>query len=173
MITILNSKKIRLIAVILLAAILGGCSYSFTGASVPPHLKTIAIPFFKDRSNSGEPDLSETFTQQLIDKFMNDNTLTVEDKARADAVVECTIMPFQDVLSVISGGDQVSTRKITLTVKVVYRDLVKKKVIFEKNFSNNTDYDSQTNAVENRSAAIQTVIDLITEDILLGVVANW
>ena len=33
-----------------LASGLAGCAYSFTGASVPAHLKTIAIPLVDDQS---------------------------------------------------------------------------------------------------------------------------
>ena len=54
------------------------CAYSFTGASVPEHLKTIAIPIADDRSGSGEPGLREDLTQTLIEKFIND----LVDKSR-------------------------------------------------------------------------------------------
>lgn len=167
----LNIKKyIVLLATLVL---LGGCSYSFTGASVPPHLKSIAIPYFVDRSNSGEPDLSDNFTTGLTQMFLDDNTLAVADKAQADAIVECTIMPFRDTPSSISEGESVSSRRITLTVKVLYKDLVKKKKIFEKNFSNYAEYSTDSDPSGNRSLAILEAIDLINEDILLGVVANW
>ena len=40
------------IVLFLVLAILQGC-YSFTGSSLPAHLKTIAIPVFDDRSGAG------------------------------------------------------------------------------------------------------------------------
>ena len=44
---------------------LSGCAYSFSGSSVPKHLKTIAIPLFEDQSGFGEPGLKENFTTSV------------------------------------------------------------------------------------------------------------
>jgi hypothetical protein len=154
----------------------GGCSYSFTGASVPPHLKSISIPLCIDRSGSGQPGMSDNFTDKLIEKFTNDNTLQVTDKSNADAVVECSIVSLNDMPAVIgvkSGGENVSERRVTLNVKVIYRDFVQKKVVFNKNFTNYADYSNTGDVYSLKNAAIDEAIDKITEDILLGVVSNW
>lgn len=150
-----------------------GCNYSFTGASVPAYLKTISIPIFSDRSGSGEFDLSDKLTKQVIQKFIEDNTLAVSDKLNSDALLEGTVVSFNDAPSVVAGGENVTTRRITLTVKVVYKDLVKKKTIFERNFSNYGDYAVGGDITTVRNNAITTAIDKISEDILLGVVSNW
>ena len=47
-----------------------------------------------------------------------------------------------------------------------------KETIFNKDFSNYATYDGN-NISEGRPEAITNAIDLITEDILLGVVSNW
>lgn len=165
-------KKYLLILLISVIAITA-CSYSFTGASVPSHLETIAIPLFKDRSGSAEPNLDNVFTNELIDKFLNDNTLSVLDKANADALLECTITGLRDTPEAVSGDtEKASLRRITISVKVNYRDMVMKETIFNKDFSNYATYDGN-NFTEGRPIAIATAIDLITEDILLGVVSNW
>jgi len=152
---------------------LSGCSYSFTGASVPEHLKTIAIPVGIDRSASGEPSLGDNFTNELIQKFIDDNTLQVTEKVKADALLECTITTLSDSPAVVSGGENVTSRRINITVKAVYKDLVKRKTIFEKNFSNYGDYTNEGDIITVRNEAIATAIDKITEDILIGVVSNW
>ena len=149
------------------------CSYSFTGASVPSHLETVAIPLFKDRSGSAEPNLDNVFTNELIDKFINDNTLSVINKANADALLECTITSLRDTPEAVAGDtEKASLRRITITVKVKYRDLVMKETIFDKDFSNYATYNADK-FTEERPVAIESAIDLITEDILLGVVSNW
>ncbi len=154
--------------------LLSSCSYSFTGSSVPPHLNTISIPLTLDRSGSGEPDLSENLTNELITKFLTDNSLQIADKVNADAILECTITSLPDLPEVISGGEEVTLRKITLNVKVTYRDLVERKTIFDRNFSNFGNYDVGASDIqEARLDAINQAIDLITEDILLAVVSNW
>lgn len=171
---ILNKIDKNFILSLLLAVYLGGCAYSFTGASVPPHLRTIAIPIFFDRSGSGEPDLNNKFTNLLIQKFIDDNTLQVTDKSNSDSVLEGTVTSLTDSPVVISGNETITAQRITITVHAVYKDLIKRRTIFDRNFSNYTDYKLDGgNVVAARNKAIEETIDKITEDILLGVVSNW
>jgi len=86
---------------------LSGC-YSFTGASVPPHLKTIAIPLFDDQSGSGKPGLRELLTNKLLEKFRQDNSLSITDKASADAILEGTITSVLDQPQVLVVGETVT-----------------------------------------------------------------
>ncbi len=150
----------------------GCCVYSFTGASVPKHIKTIAIPASQDRSGSGEPGLSEMLTNQLTQKFIDDNTLQVTSKANANSIIECTITSMSDAPAVVTAGEKVSQRRITITVQAVYRDLVQHKTIFDKSFSNYGDY-SADGGISARREAIGTAVDRITEDILLDTVSGW
>ncbi len=164
----------RIIIVVAIIISVNACSYSFTGASVPSHLKTIAIPLVKDRSGSGEPDMANEFTNELIQKFLDDNNLDVTDKRTADALLECSVSSLQDKLETVSGSGETATqRRLTINVKVLYKDLVKKNTILDKNFSNYVTYSTSGDTFQARKDAIQEVIELITEDILLGVVSNW
>ncbi len=167
--------RLFLASIALLSGIvnLQSCSYSFTGSSVPAHLKTISIPIFSDKSGSGEFDLNRKLTDQLIKKFNDDNTLFVSDRLNADSFLDGTIIALSDAPNIVSGGEKVTSRRITITVHAVYKDLVKKKQIFDKNFSNYGDYVVEGDITSVRNEAIQTAIDRIAEDILLGVVSNW
>ena len=148
------------------------CSYSFTGASVPPHLKTISIPVADDRSGAGVPGLRELFTTMLTQKFIDDNTLRVSDRVNANASLDCTISSYSDAPAVVSGANNVTTRRITIGVQVIYKDLVKRKNIFEQTFSNYGDYSGNGGLTE-KNAAINVAVDKITEDVLLAAVSGW
>lgn len=156
-----------------IAALLNACSYSFTGASVPPHLSTIAIPVAGDRSGSGEFNLGEKFTASLTQKFIDDNTLSVADNLKSDSILECTIVSLSDAPAVVTGGENISARRLTITVRAVYRDLVKRTTIFERNFSDYGDYQTGGDILIARGNAVEDAIEKITEDILLAVVSNW
>jgi hypothetical protein len=148
------------------------CSYSFTGASVPQHLKTIAIPIAEDRSPAAIPGIRELLTDELIQKFIDDNSLQVAEGTTADAILECIITNVTDAPSIVSAGEQITSRRLTVTVKVVYKDLVKKTNIFDQNFTNYGDYVPGT-GINDREPAIGTALDKISEDILLAVVSGW
>lgn len=150
-----------------------GCgAYSFTGASVPEHLKTVAVPIADDRSGSGEPGIREMLTDKLTQKFIDDNTLQVADRVNANAVVECNIVSLSDAPAIVSAGETVSTRRITIRVHVTYRDLVKRIAVYDKDFTNYGDYPGG-GAINDRRNAIEEAIDKITEDILLDTVSGW
>jgi len=148
-----------------------GC-YSFTGSSVPPHLKTIAIPLFDDQSGSGEPGLREQLTNRLIDRFRQDNSLQVADRTHSDSMLEGTIVSLPDQPQVVEQGETVTKRRITLTVKIAYQDMKLRKKVYEKQFSEWGDYDI-TGGTAQRQSGISSAIDKISEDILLETVSGW
>lgn len=161
----------QLFTLVLLLCNFTGCFYSFTGASVPAHLKTIAIPFADDRSGSGEANLSQKFTDNLTQKFIQDNTLNIAERVNADALLEATILPFTDSPISVQDNVAITQRRVNVNARVVYRDMVQKKVVFDKTFTRYADYEASN--IAGRTQAIESAIDLITEDILLGVVSNW
>jgi hypothetical protein len=167
------SQFISICALLALMSLMGcSCPYSFTGASIPPHLKTLAIPFANDQSGSGEPELSQKFTSALTQKFVDDNSLIITDKTKSDAVLECSILGISDTPAAITTGEQVPARRINITVQVIYKDLKLKKSIFERQFSNYADY-APTTGQSGKSIAIEEAIRKLTEDILLETVSGW
>ena len=150
-----------------------GCgSYSFTGSSVQAHLKTISIPVAQDKSPAAIPGLRELLTDDLIQKFINDNSLQVSGMTSADATLSCVITSVTDLPAIVSAGDQISARKVTIIVRVLYKDIVMKKTVFEKDFTGFGEYvpGQETNKREN---AIAVAVNFISEDILLAVVSGW
>lgn len=150
-----------------------GCgAYSFTGASVPEHLKTIAIPIAEDKSPAAIPGLRESLTDILIQKFISDNSLQVTERSTANATLECVITSVVDAPAIVSAGEEITSRRVTMNVKVIYKDLVQRKTIFEKDFKNYGDYPpgQETNK---RQEAIDNALDKLAEDILLAVVSGW
>ena len=162
-----------LVAATVFITSVGGCAYSFTGASVPPHLKTVAIPLVDDQSGFGEAGLREYFTNQLTTLFINDNSLEVADRTRADAILEGTITGVQDAPAVIQPGEQVAKRRITMTARYAFQDMKLRKKVWEKTFSEWGDYDSGGSGASQRQSGEQEAIRKLTEDILLETVSGW
>jgi hypothetical protein len=149
-----------------------GCPYSFTGASVPSHLRTIAVPIAEDQSGYGDPTLRDQFSQQLLQRFVNDATLQPADRNTADSILEGVITSVKDAPVVVEGGDQVAKRRITVTAHMTFRDLKLRKKVWEKDFSQWGDYPSGGGLTQ-RNAGIAEAVRKITEDILNETVAGW
>jgi hypothetical protein len=158
-----------------LAVLVGGCSYSFTGASVAPHLKTVAIPLIDDQSGWGEPGLRESFTTEITTLFISDNSLQVTDRTTADAILEGVVTSVTDAPSVVQGGqdrEQVSKRRVTVTARFTFQDMKYRKRVWEKTFSNWGDYESG-GGLSQRREGLQVALKKISEDVLLETVSGW
>jgi hypothetical protein len=163
------SKAILLSLLVVNCQLSIGC-YSFTGASVPAHLKTVAIPLFEDVSGFGEPGLREKFTQKLIELFRNDNNLEIGERLTADSIVEGTISSVIDAPQVIGGNNIITTRKVTITIHATYTDMKLRKKIWERDFSAWGEY---TQGQQIRDIALTEAVNKAAEDILLETVSGW
>lgn len=155
-----------------LLLLLPGCRYSFSGGSVPPHLKTIAIPIVQDQSGYGDPALRDEFTQQLVLRFTSDGSLSLADRSSADSALETVITNVRESAVVINPGEQVSQRRMTVTARVTFTDLKLRKKVWEKDISQWGDYASGGGPTQ-RNEGIREAIKKITEDILNETVAGW
>jgi len=170
---IYSSRLFCTIIIIFVLGLISSCSYSFKGANPPEGIKTIFVPTFADNSGFGLPNLAVDLTQLLKNKFIKDNTLEYEDKTKADGMLICVVKSVVDEALVVSGGETVSKRKITITVNVEFQNLKKKKTLWKKDFSNWGEYDSSTGGFSKRDEGIKSAEDKITDDILLEVISNW
>ncbi len=160
-----------IIILLMLGGIFHGC-YSFTGASVPTHLKTVAIPLMDDQSGSGQAGLREKLTRALTDLFIRDNSLEVSEKNTADSIIEGVIVSAKDDIVAVGGGDTVNKRRINMSVKITYQDMKLRKKVYEKTFSNYGDFDP-AGGFSQREAAFDEAMRKIAEDILLETVSGW
>jgi len=73
--------------------ILSGCGYS-TSSRTAKDIKSIAVPFFENKTP--EPNLELRVTEEIINNLIADNTLRVVDEAEADALLDGTIVRFEN-----------------------------------------------------------------------------
>ena len=122
--------------------------------------------------------MGEDFTTELTDKFIDDNNLQIKEKVDADAIVEGTVTSLKESPSSVgiddTGDEAISEIKVTISVRVVYKDFVTRETVFDRTFSDYGLYsNTSSNITEAREEAIAEAIDKITEDILTAVVADW
>lgn len=162
-----------LFALVLCSAALNCGVYGFRGNNPTPGINSIAVPTFRDESGFSAPTLADQFTQQLKDRIINDNSYRVADKSIADAVLNCTITGVRDEALVVSAGDDVSKRKITINVNVIFDNLKKQKNIWNRNYENYGEYNSSNVTESERARGIEIAVERITEDILIDLTSNW
>ena len=169
-----KTKPIVFYIICILLMIAGSsCNYSFKGTNPPEGIRTIYIPGIQDKSGFSQANMGENMTVMLKNKFIKDHTLEYSEKTKADGMLTCFIKSVADEPLVVQGNEQVSRRKVTITVSVEFQDLKKSKNIWKRDFSNWGDYESSSGGFSKRDDGINTAMDKVTDDILLDVISNW
>ena len=164
----------RIIYVIICCLVISGCgAYGFRGNNPPAGIHSIAVPTFQDVSGFSAPTLADEFTQRLKNKIISDGTFRVADKNTADGNLICTITNVRDEAVVISSGENVARRKITITVSAVFDNLKTQKKIWERTFENYGEYDSSNDTFSRRTEGLSIAVERISEDIIIDLTSNW
>jgi len=172
----LNRKKQfnGLILGLLTLLLLSGCSvkYSFTGASIPPEVKTINIQYFPNNASLVEPALSEKLTNSLRDKFSSETNLVLVTEG-GDLILEGSITNYRTQPVAIQGDDQAALNRLTITLDVVYTNTVDDEMSFDSKFSRYADYSSEQNLADVQEVLIEEINEMLVTDIFNKAVINW
>lgn len=170
----INGTKIYLYYFISITIFFQGCGvYGFKGNNPPEGIRTLAIPIFEDISGFSEAGLKENFTENLKSRIISDNTFILADKKTSDGVLYCTITNIKDDALVISGNENVTKRKITISVNVRFQNMKKQVKIWERVYENWGEYSSSETTFSQRERGIKDAENKICEDILNDITSNW
>ncbi len=178
----MTKKTTELLAVfawlLVLTLVVNACkiSYSFTGASISPEVKTVFIDFFTNRARVVNPMLSQTFTEAMKDKFVNETGLSMErDQGDLEFGGEITgydVRPLS-IQQSDQGRDFASMNRLTVTVKVVFTNNKDHEQDFNTSFSAYYDWESTRSLNEVETDAVDVIVEQLIDDIFNKSVANW
>lgn len=164
-------------ALIALVVASSGCAYySFTGAVIPSHLNTIAIPLAEDNSISTLVDLDESLTSLLVDRFVGQTRLSLQpDQEQADALVTARIDRYQNQPASVGGQERATLNRVTISVTTEYIDRTKDEVIFSRSFSSFEEYDptDPERGLSGEEDAALAVLEKIADDIFTAATSDW
>jgi len=154
---------------------LSGCwFYSFSGAAIPDHLSTVAVPLFDDVSRSGQPDLAEDLVEKLIERFVRRTRLSLEDdEEMANAVLTGRIDSYRNEPVSVSGQERASLNRVTIRVSVVYTDRVEEREILNRSFSAFGEYDPVVDGFDGEIDAAEQALENIAVDIFTAATSDW
>ena len=158
---------------VLLALLSTGCgNYSFTGASIPEHLGTVAIPLAEDATSNPIPDLGGLLTERLVQRFVRQTRLELAtDETRADAVLSTEIRQYSVRPAAVGGEYRAALNQLSITVSTRYTDRVEEREVFQRSFSASFEYDPSDFSGEEEAAS--EALDDIADDIFQAATSNW
>ena len=147
--------------------------YSFTGTSIQPDVKSITINYFEYKALKVNPNLSNTITEALKDKFTKMTKLEQVDMD-GDLEIIGEVTGYDVKATAITANEQAAQNRLTVNVKIAFIDRKYPENSFEnKSFSAYADFDAmqQLDAVE--STLCEEIVEKLCEDIFNATVANW
>lgn len=160
-------------AALVLTAVSCTMSYSFTGASIPPEVKTIEIKQFPNNAPLVNPTLSQEFTDALRDKFQSQTSLVVVNEG-GDLVIEGEIVEYNTRPAAIQSDDLAALNRLTIGVRVTYINNFDEAQSFSnQSFSRYEDYESSQDLNTVADQLVPIIVEYLVEDIFNKTVVNW
>jgi hypothetical protein len=153
---------------------LSGCkiSYSFSGASISPDVKTYSVQYFQNRASLVQPGLSSLLTNSLMDKCRSQTDLKFLNGI-GDVNFEGEISDYNTRPLTVAADARAATNRFTITVKVKFTNSIDPTLSFEQTFSRYEDYDSNLDLSSVEKALSEKIVDMIVEDIFNKAFVNW
>lgn len=146
-------------------------SYSFTGASISPDVRTVAIPYLTNTASTIVPTLSRTLTDALRDYFTSQTSLQTVDK-NGDLELTGNITGYDVTPVAIQGNETAAMNRLTIKVTIKFVNRKNPKQNNEWSFSRYQDYPvADLSTVQDRLIAVIT--DQLVQDIFNKSVVNW
>lgn len=174
----LTYKRFHLLLMILMLFTAAGCkiNYSLSGATISPEVKSVFVDYFRNRSKVINPTLSQTFTEAMKDKFVNETGLSLRSESGdlefSGEITGYDVRPLS-VQKSESGMDFASMNRLTITVKVIFVNNKEHDQDFNTSFSAYFDWDSSKAINQVESEAVQVITTQLIDDIFNKSVANW
>jgi len=163
-----------LLTAVLSTTIFTACkvSYSFTGASIAPNVKTFSVYYFPNRARLVNPNLSQQFTDGLQEKLIRQTSLNQitesGDLEFSGQVTDYDVKPMN-----IQEGDLAAQNRLTITIKLKFVNNKDHEQDWDKSFTAYEDFDSNQSLSAIEESLVPEIIKKLTDDIFNASIANW
>ena len=164
--------KLFLILISLSLLVVSCGVYSFTGASIPTEAKTISVQYISNKAAIVQPSLSQVITDGLIDAFAGQTNLEITEN-EGDLSFSGYITKYQIKPMAIKSNENASQNRLTIAIKIKYKNSFDDKQNFETTFSRYRDYASSENIVDVEDGLIEEISKELIEDVFNKAFVNW
>jgi len=119
----------RVLGLALGSLLLAGCGYSTRG-NLPDHIKTVAVPIFKNRTL--EPGVESAITAGIVNAFSSGGRVRVVPLAEADAVLEGEVVAYSLEGVAFDRSAVVRAYRLRLTLNVEFRDVKRSEMLWRQ-----------------------------------------
>lgn len=169
-----SSVKILINLFMALLIAMSGCkvTYSFSGASISPQIRTLSVQNFLNRAPLVQPGLDQTFTDALIDKCKAQTGLEIISNL-GDVSFEGEITDYRTMPLTVAADAFAAMNRFSISVRVKFVNTVDSDLSFDQTFTRYEDYDSNLDLSAVEQDLVEKIVELIIEDIFNKAFVNW
>jgi hypothetical protein len=147
-------------------------SYSFSGVNISPEVLTYSVDYFPNRAPIVQAQLSQLFTDALMDKIQGSTSLDLSTDG-GDVQFSGEITGYNTRPTAITGEETAARNRLTITVRVKYTNLVEPELDYDTSFSRYEDYDASQNLTDVENELIELIVENLVEDIFNRAFVSW
>lgn len=167
-------KKIISIFALILIVISCRVSYQFNGASIDySKVKTMEIRQFQNQALDVYPQLAIVFNEKLQDVFTRNTKLNFVTNQAADLELDGEITGYNLMPMAVKEDAYASQTRLTVTVKIRFRNNVNPNEDKEETFSAYRDFQSDVLFSNIRDELIEQLTKDIVDQIFNATLSNW
>jgi hypothetical protein len=164
--------KRRYLFIMIVVLLTQSCGiYSFSGASIPPDVKTITIKSFVNRTSNSSVTLDRIMTEEVRQKLAVESGLSLATK-NGDYQIAGNILSYAIVPITPTDGTFSTKNRITLVVEVQMINNKDEKGNWTQNFTQYIEYENQNISTIEESLLTQ-LSKLIAQDVFNKMFSNW
>ena len=169
------SRYTRVLAVVVsLLLTLTACkvSYSFSGVNISPEVLTYSVEYFQNRALIVQAQLSQVFTDALMDKIQGNTSLDLSTDG-GDVSFSGEITGYETRPTAITSGETAARNRLTISVRVKYTNAMEPDLDYDSSFSRYEDYDSSQDLTSVENELIELIVENLVEDIFNKAFISW
>ncbi len=147
-------------------------SYSFSGVNISPEVETYSVEYFPNRAPIVQAQLSQLFTDALMDKIQSNTSLNLANEG-GDVHFSGEITGYETRPVAITGQETAARTRLTITVRVKYTNEVEPELDYDTSFSRYEEYDSSQNLTDVEGELIELIVEDLIEDIFNRAFVSW
>jgi hypothetical protein len=148
--------------VVLVNLLAGGCGYT-VGVHLPPDVKTIAVPTFKNLTQ--QPAVEDVMTSAMVTAFSNTGVKVVPVQ-QADSILEGEVVEYNVQSISYDSGSNALTYRLRVKLNIQFRNVRNNTMIFrQEGIEDRSDFRAwgdvaQTLSAQNLGATSQAAVEI-------------
>ena len=153
-------------------ALVGGCSYSFSGVALQPDVETISVKQFTNEAQLIQPVLAPNLTERVRDVFITQSRLKLQND-RAHLRLSGTVTDYTISAVAVQGNEQAASSRLTVAIRVNFENTLYTSESWEQSFSAFIDFPRDAVLAQVEQQLLTDLVDRLAQDVFNKALSNW